>query len=108
RAALQVRAERLDQEAAVAGERAAMLSELHEVRQQWMAAHEADQDAALEAERELKRRGRVLDGPQQEPEQLELFAVVEGLEAPDREAEREGECRVPCAMEGSHLHTERQ
>ena len=108
RAALQVRAERLDQEAAVAGERAAMLSELHEVRQQWMAAHEADQDAALEAERELKRRGRVLDGPQQEPEQLELFAVAEGLEAPDREAEREGECRVPCAMEGPHLHTERQ
>ena len=105
---LQRRVEQLEQEAAVAAARAAVLEDLHRVRTEWIAAHEADQDAALEAERELRRRGRVLDGPQQEPEQGELFAIVDedGQLVADCEAtvDRDGEpARVVCALQGPHL-----
>ncbi|OQO88996.1 hypothetical protein B1813_22860 [Saccharomonospora piscinae] len=101
RASLLDRAATLDREAEVSAQRAEMLSELHQVRAEWMAAHEADQDAAVEAERELKRRGRVLD-VEEEPEQGELFGLELDVEAPDVECEAEGGA-VVCAREQVHV-----
>lgn len=94
RAELERRAARRDHDAAVAAERATLLRSAHDTRQQWLTEHEHDQDAARESERELKRRGRVPDGPEQEPEQTWLFEVeTERAEpatepAPDRTAEQ--------------------
>jgi conjugative relaxase-like TrwC/TraI family protein len=76
RAELELRAQQCDQNAAIAAERAQLLQVAHETRQRWIAAHERDQDAALESERELKSRGCVPDDPQQEPEQTCLFEIT--------------------------------
>jgi conjugative relaxase-like TrwC/TraI family protein len=76
RAELERRAGQRDHDAAVAAARAAVLQATHDTRQVWLAEHERDRDAALESERELKRRGRVPDAPEQEPEQTCLFEIT--------------------------------
>lgn len=88
RAELLRRAEQREHEAAVAAERARVLQQAHEVRQTWLGEHETAQDAALESERELKRRGRIPEGPQQEPEQTWLFEITREYEE-QQDAERE-------------------
>ncbi|PXY16500.1 hypothetical protein BAY59_38415 (plasmid) [Prauserella coralliicola] len=113
-AELESRAAAREHEAAVAAERAALLQRAHDTRQEWLAAHEQEQDAALEAERELKRRGRVPDGPEQEPEQTHLFEVTTEHEPPEADlqaaataAERERAAQ-PTAEVAAEVTTEQE
>lgn len=81
----------------LAGERVAILEQTAEARRRWLDSHESDRDAAVSAERELKRRGRIPEGPQEEPEQLELFGITEEhTAAPEavQDAEREVEPEI--------------
>lgn len=91
RAELESRAAGRDRDAQIARSRVEMLQQAHEVRQSWLAAHEHHQDAALEAERELKRRGVIVDGPEMEPVQHGLFGI------PTRDGQQHGPVVVASA-----------
>lgn len=115
RAELERQAEGYTRAAQIAAERVAVLQRAQDVRVAWLAAHEADQDAALEAERELKRRGRIPEGPQQEPEQTCLFELAdEHGDAVDEKAERERQAAAQheqeqeVALETAEEHAEHQ
>lgn len=85
-------AARLADQAAVAAERERALAEIAEVRREWERVHEADRDRAVEAERELKRRGREVRGDELQPDERLLYdAEGRGDDETDREAAEQAE-----------------
>lgn len=81
------------QQATVTGERAGVLARVQTARDTWQAEHEPLQDRAREAERELRRRGRVVEAPtleaEPEGEQGALFEIGEPEREQAQQAERE-------------------